>query len=274
MGDITKALCRDCCTVDLRSRQKEDVLRELVGLAKRAQALRDIDEEVVFEKLWQREKQGSTGIGEGLAIPHTAIPGLGDFVLLLAVSKKGVDFDALDGRKVHIFALLLGPEGMPKAHLQLLAQLSHVLKDENTRKALAKSKSVEELCERFLASAELRPKPEPKGAPGGKLVLIMVEDREYFDSIVEYLAELDLRAAAIIDGRNFSSVLVQMPLFAEFLYSARSEECRIIVVITSDEVLSTLVAGVERIAGSAEECCGIAIAALDLALVRGRIEVV
>jgi len=124
---------------NLQAKNKTEVLQELVAM------LIDnglkLDMSAVMEVLQQREKLGSTGIGEGVAIPHGKIPVLEDLVLAFGRSKEGVSFDAVDGKPVHLFFLLLAPENSAGQHLKALAKISKMLKVADFRKKLLEAKT-------------------------------------------------------------------------------------------------------------------------------------
>jgi len=111
----------------LRARAKKQVLQELAAQAVRR--LPALDERPVFDTLLQRERLGSTGIGEGVAIPHGKLPGLDRLFGLFARFDRPVDFEALDGQPVDVAFLLLAPEGAGADHLKALAQVARVLRE-------------------------------------------------------------------------------------------------------------------------------------------------
>jgi len=111
----------------LRARAKKQVLQELASQAVRR--LPVLDERPVFDTLLQRERLGSTGIGDGVAIPHGKLPGLDRLFGLFARFDKPVDFEALDGQPVDIAFLLLAPEGAGADHLKALAQVARILRE-------------------------------------------------------------------------------------------------------------------------------------------------
>jgi PTS system nitrogen regulatory IIA component len=110
----------------LRANSKKQVLQELSA---QAAHLTGLDERTIFEALLQRERLGSTGIGEGLAIPHGKLPHLTHLFGLLARLDKPVDFEALDGQPVDILFLLLAPEGAGADHLKALARVARQLRE-------------------------------------------------------------------------------------------------------------------------------------------------
>src|SRR3954454_20896015 len=111
----------------LRAQGKKQVLQERAAHA--ARHLPGLDEREIFETLLQRERLGSTGIGEGVAIPHGKLPALGQLFGLVARLERPVDFEALDGQPVDIAFLLLAPEGAGADHLKALAQVARILRE-------------------------------------------------------------------------------------------------------------------------------------------------
>jgi nitrogen PTS system EIIA component len=122
-------LTPEAVVASLRVSGKKQALQELAVHAAR---LTGLDERVVFEALLQRERLGSTGIGEGLAIPHGKLPNLSRLFGLVARLDKPIDFEALDGQPVDILFLLLAPEGAGADHLKALARIARVLREPGT----------------------------------------------------------------------------------------------------------------------------------------------
>jgi PTS system nitrogen regulatory IIA component len=119
---------------NLAAETKDEALLELA--AKVEERHPQLGRTEVFRVIQDREKLGSTGVGDGVAIPHGKLKRAGDLVLVFGRSNKGVDFDALDGRKVHIFFLLIAPEEAFGLHLKMLGRISRILKDPAVRKGL------------------------------------------------------------------------------------------------------------------------------------------
>jgi PTS system nitrogen regulatory IIA component len=109
----------------LRANGKKQALQELSAHAAR---LTGIDERTIFEALLQRERLGSTGIGDGIAIPHGKLAGMTKLFGLVARLEKPIDFEALDGQPVDILFLLLAPEGAGADHLKALSRAARVLR--------------------------------------------------------------------------------------------------------------------------------------------------
>jgi nitrogen PTS system EIIA component len=121
---------RESVIVDLQATGKEEAIREMVGSLHRAGKLANDDLESVIRAILGREELGSTGIGQGVAVPHTRHPTLNRLIGTVALSRRGVDFAALDGEPVDIFFLLVSPQNQPGDHLRALENISRHLKDE------------------------------------------------------------------------------------------------------------------------------------------------
>lgn len=140
---------------NLSSMTKIDVLMELVDILIASGLL--IDRDRVVDVLQQREKLGSTGIGDGVAIPHGKVAELQDLVVIFGRSKKGIDFAAIDGKPVHLFFLLLAPENSTGQHLKALAKISKMLKTPNFRKKLIEAGTSNDLYRAIVEQDEACP---------------------------------------------------------------------------------------------------------------------
>lgn len=127
---------------ELTSRDKKGILEELAAPIAKLTGLRHSD---LVRVLMEREQLGSTGIGDGIGIPHGKIAGLDRMVVGFGMSRQGADFDSLDGRPAHIFFVLVTPEQSTGQHLKLLARLSRILKSDLFRKKLMAATSRNEV---------------------------------------------------------------------------------------------------------------------------------
>jgi nitrogen PTS system EIIA component len=128
---------------EISSQTKEGVLRELVRAL--AQAEKQVHEDRMIEILLERESLGSTGIGDGVAIPHGKSKEVKKILAAFGRSLPGMDFQSLDGKPTHLFFLLIAPENSAGMHLKALAQISRLMKDQTFRKRLMEARSGEEI---------------------------------------------------------------------------------------------------------------------------------
>ncbi len=137
VGDF---LSSNAILADLKSETKENVIEELVDLLIKSDALEKKNKKKVIEVLMAREALGSTAIGQGIAIPHGKCDCVKNLIGCLGVSKKGINFDALDGEPAFIFFLLVAPIDSAGPHLKALAKISRLFKDKYTRDSLKSAK--------------------------------------------------------------------------------------------------------------------------------------
>ncbi|MGI5862271.1 MAG: PTS sugar transporter subunit IIA [Myxococcales bacterium] len=131
---ITEFLHPDSVIGSLQATDKPGVMAELCGPL--ARQVPGIPAERLVDVLLERERLSSTGIGEGVAIPHGKLIGLPGLVAAFGVSREGIDFDAIDGKPTHLFFALLAPENSAGIHLKALARISRLFKNAAFRKAI------------------------------------------------------------------------------------------------------------------------------------------
>ncbi len=140
---LTEILPEELVLPALAGRTKEAVLRELAqGMAA---VHPELDVERLLEVLWERERLGSTAIGDGIAIPHGKLPGLKTVLAAFGRHVEGLDFESLDGNPTHLFFLLVAPEDSVGQHLKALARVSRLLKDQAFRNRLLAGRDRSEL---------------------------------------------------------------------------------------------------------------------------------
>ncbi len=121
-------------------------------IAEVLEMLPSVDSDQAMAVVMEREKLGSTGIGYGIAIPHGRLPDLEAPITALIRHVEGVDFDAIDGKPVHIVVLLLAPENKARSHLDLLAGLARALQKDSVRQAVMAAQTAEEVSALFVGS--------------------------------------------------------------------------------------------------------------------------
>ncbi|HPA14688.1 MAG TPA: PTS sugar transporter subunit IIA [Desulfobacterales bacterium] len=139
---ILDFLHKDTILVNLKSYDKKGVLGELAAPVAQATGL---DPENLVGVLMERERLGSTGIGGGIGIPHGKLKILDSLTLAFGLSRKGVDFESMDGRPTHIFFLLVTPENSTGVHLKLLARISRLLKNDHFKSKLLNAEDSDEV---------------------------------------------------------------------------------------------------------------------------------
>src|SRR5229473_1672216 len=131
---ITEILGPELVLPDLRGRNKPEVLRELAACL--SSKYRDLDVETLAAVLAERERLGSTAIGDGIAIPHGKIRGVNQIIGVFGRAPAGVEFESLDGKPTNLFFLLVAPEDSASLHLKALARVSRLFRDNAFREHL------------------------------------------------------------------------------------------------------------------------------------------
>jgi PTS system nitrogen regulatory IIA component len=134
LGDL---IAPDAILPSVRANNQKQLLTELAACASR---LSDLEEREIFDILLQRERLGSTGLGQGVAIPHGKVSGLNRIFGVFARLQEPIDFDAVDGEPVDVVVMLLAPEGAGADHLKALARISRLLREGSAVQKLRGSK--------------------------------------------------------------------------------------------------------------------------------------
>jgi PTS system nitrogen regulatory IIA component len=140
---IMEILAKDAVILNLGVQSKRDVLAEMAAALAKVEP--QIAADQLLEVLLEREALQSTGIGEGVAIPHGKLAGLDRLVATFARSSQGVEFDSIDGQATHHFFLLVVPEHSGGQYLKALARISRFFRDAAFRQRLSEGESVEDV---------------------------------------------------------------------------------------------------------------------------------
>ena len=154
--NLSDFMHKDLILIDLLSDTKEDIIEELICSIIKT-GFTD-SEEPLYKAILDREALGSTAIGKGVAIPHAETTSVKEKIIVFGRSKKGIDFNAIDGKPVHLFFMIISPHREISPHLKILARIFRFLKDKTFRDALMNAKSPEDIIE--LIAMEEKPPSE------------------------------------------------------------------------------------------------------------------
>ena len=142
---FSEFISKEAIRTDLEATDKESVIREMTSSLQAAHSIDDEQFESVVEAILKREELGSTGIGRGVAVPHTKHPTVDKLCGAVGVSSEGVDFDSLDGEKVHLLFLLVSPPDRPGDHLRALENISRQLRNDTFCRFLKQANNAEDV---------------------------------------------------------------------------------------------------------------------------------
>ncbi|NVK33881.1 MAG: PTS IIA-like nitrogen regulatory protein PtsN [Rhodobacteraceae bacterium] len=140
--DLSDLLTKKSVIADLKANSKKQAIQEI---SSKASVITGLSEREIFDTLLQRERLGSTGVGNGVAIPHGKLTRLDRLVGLFARVEKPIEFDSLDGQPVDLIFLLLAPEGAGADHLKALARIARQLRDGTVTEGIRSTADAEEI---------------------------------------------------------------------------------------------------------------------------------
>jgi PTS system nitrogen regulatory IIA component len=150
--NLVDIINKDLILPDLSAKHKKEVLEELCRAVAEDRKVSPVP---LLQVLMDRERLGSTGIGDGVAIPHGKTEQIDKMVIACGRSREGVDFESMDGRPTHLFFLLLAPENTTGEHLKALAKLSRLLKDPSFRQEFLAAEDQSDLFELITSRGDL-----------------------------------------------------------------------------------------------------------------------
>ncbi|MCK5051907.1 MAG: PTS sugar transporter subunit IIA [Candidatus Cloacimonetes bacterium] len=260
----------ECCEVDFTAKNKTEALHNIGKLLKRSREFRNIEEDVIFKALKEREDMGSTGFSRGIAIPHCQLEGIDHFIIAIAICRKGIHFDSLDKKKSKIFITIVGPKGDRNSHLKLLAQVSQILKEPGIIEEMLQSTTKIGLYEEFLRKTN---DEITSITQKGKevLMLLTVKDESIMQDITEVFVEYGIQNSIILETQNMENLLSTTPLFMGFFNftSEKNPFSKIILVKLTKDHINALIKGLEDAFGNLDTFSALSIITLDVFFSKG-----
>jgi PTS system nitrogen regulatory IIA component len=253
---------RECVAVGCAAADKAAVLRQAADLARRASGMEDVNEGEIRRALEEREALGSTGFGNGIAIPHCRLEAVSAFVVGLISIPGGVEFDALDEQPVHLVVFIIAPATESDQHVRLLSGISRVLSIPGAVDEMVAAPSREALVESFLRHA--RDKLESTEAQTRQIFHVFVQEEEYFREIVEVFESIDDSAIAVLEVENAGAYLAKMPMFAGFFRDSPDTFGRLIIGVVNKRFGNETIRQIERVTGGLRDKAGVLVTVQDL----------
>lgn len=264
------ALVPECVAAGVSLADKAEALRRIVGLAKTCPALADVSEADILNGLETRESLGSTGFGQGIAIPHCRLADVSDFVVGIMTVPNGVDFAALDDEKVRFIAFIIGPEDEPRKHIKLLSGISQALTLPGVVDEMVAAPSAESLHEQFLR--HVRDELEPLSDDGRCLFHVLVQDESLFEDILQVFGGIESSSAVVLSAENAGVYLSHTPLFADIWRDNPTRFCRVIVATVNKTISNETIRRIERTTGPLAKRSDVMIVVQDVFYCAGGID--
>ena len=263
---LLDALHVDCCSVDFRARNKDEVLRKLAAMMATHPAIAEVGADTIYRLLSEREAKGTTGLGRSVALPHARVPGLKQFVAGLAVAPKGVDFSAVDRRKCRLLFVVLGPAEEPSGHLKALAGISRITGSARRRRALLEAKTSEALYEVMVQQCDPSA-AVPVQAQRMRILLVILYDEDLLYDVLQYFLEQGIEGATVLEGLGMGHYISNVPVFAEYIgfMQQRKQHSQTILTLIPAEREAALLEGLELITGDMQTRQGAMVITVDTA---------
>lgn len=218
----------------------------------------DLPKSVIYDALKKREQVGSTGLSDGVAVPHCSLPQADNFTIGLLTTSAPIDFGAVDGKPSDIFAFVAGPEARRTDHVRLLASLTAQFREETTRQRIRSATTAGEL-QSVLADGVLP--AQHQQADAYSIITIYVQLEDLYEPILEAVSGEQNSSVSVSEVRSAGSILHRVPLFATFWNDREEREIHRIEVVLPRNQVNRTIRRVEELAAGKR---GVQVSAMDL----------
>jgi len=253
---------KDCVAAGAKASDKRDALRQIAALARQAKALSSVSEEVLYAALLDRESLGSTGFGNGIAIPHCRLPGVNEFVMGVISLPEGVDFEALDGNPVKLIVFIVAPDTRSDDHIRLLSTTSQILSIPGAVEEMVREPTAVALQESFLRHAS--DEVEENSENNFSLFHVLIQKEDCFLDLLQLFGSLEQGSTVVVDADHSQKYLSKMPMFSAFWTDEPDHFCRVIIAIVNRKMINEMIRRVERISGKLSENTGVMVTVQEL----------
>jgi mannitol/fructose-specific phosphotransferase system IIA component (Ntr-type) len=257
----------ECIKIGTSASDKADVIKEISLLAKKSDILKNISAGEIEEALIAREDLISTGLSDGIAIPHCSFDGIDRFVVGLLVVNEGIDFEAIDGKDSKLFFFIVGPKTARNKHIKILSSISKISKDKEMLNTLVKSSSESEV-------GNLLKRQEDNEIPVNKVdksqFVIHVQNEELFYDVLEILSSEVEGAVSVIDASTAGSYLHRLPLFSSFWNDKVNQFSKVIITVIDKRLMNDTIRRLNMVLP--EDGRGIIISVSDILYFDGSID--
>lgn len=268
--NLFKILRLECITAGAELKDKTITLHEIARIAKKCHVFDNVSEDQIISCLEEREKLGTTGFGKGIAIPHCRLKDISEFVVGVITVPKGVDFDALDGKKVHVIVFIIGPDIETNEHIRLLSIISRTLNIPEMADEILAQNNSQSIFESFLRYS--RDHIETKDRKEKQLFHVFIQDEALFQDILQVFAAMESSSIAIIEGKNTREYLARIPLFAGFWSDSHLGVNRIIAAVIEKALTNETLRAIENITGSLDKRTDVMVTVHDIFYTAGSLE--
>jgi len=259
---LYEALREECVSAGHDVPDKTAALRAVAQCAKKSGLLADVDENAIVRGLDEREALGSTGFGNGIAIPHCRLEGVKDFVVGILTVPGGVEFDAFDGKPVTLIVFVIAPEDSSDTHIRLLSAISQTLHGKRVVEEIVAGSSSAAVRESFLrhGPTEL----DTEGRRGKRVIFVFIQEEDLFHEILEVFTVLEGASAVALNSENLQAHLAKIPLFQGLWTHEPGGFSNLIVAVVDEGLTNEMVRQIETRTGDLDKRSGVMLVIQDV----------
>ena len=270
MGKFIDFLREECIVPNANFSNKNEVLKAIVTHAKKSSVLDEIPEDELYNAFLNREKIGSTGFEDGIAIPHCRLKNVKEFVIGIITVPDGVDFDAIDGNDSNIIFYIVGPESGTTEHIRLLSAISRVCRIPNAVKELLAETSPEAMKESFFRF--LNDEIETDEDVSKCLFHIGVSAKDIFQEILQLFTSMEASTVFVVEAKQPQDFLTEMPLFMGFWDDTADNPWQLIIATVDKKLANETIRKLEGICGKLNSRNDIFVTVQELFYCAGKIK--
>ena len=267
---LIDSLRPECLQIGSKAKDKTAVLHEITKLALKSRPLAPFSENEIFNAFQARENIGSTGFGQGIAIPHCSLKNLTEFVVGLLIIPEGMDFASIDGQKTRAFFFIIGPGNKRNQHIQILSAISRLLKSPADIARLVEAPEKKTLKERFLSLVQYQDIDKEK--KGKSLFQVFIQREDYFQDILQAFSAAVQGSISVIETNNAGYYLNTLPLFSAYWTEKNRGFNRIILSVVNKELCNDIIRRINLIVDDIDQESGVLITVQDLVYTCGSLD--
>ena len=268
--NVSQLLRADPIAVGQSYPDKESALRALAELTASQPPAEGVSAEDIYRGLAEREELGSTGFGDGIAIPHCRVAGIDSFVVGFVTVPDGLDFDALDDEPVKLIVYIVGPEGDSRDHVKILSSISQTLQVPGACEEIVAQPTPEAALESYVRHME--DEVDTTDHDTRNLFYLVVQNEDVFEPLVQAFAGLEACSPVVLDSHNAGTFLANLPLFAGFWGDGNVKFSRIILATVEKRMTNEMIRRIEQITGHLDERDDMMLLVQSIDYAAGRLE--
>jgi nitrogen PTS system EIIA component len=270
MEKIDNWLKKEHIIANTELNSKYEVLQAISSHIFKLYQFKNITENDILARLMAREKLGTTGFGEGIAIPHCRIKGIRDFMVGIVTLPNGVNFESEDGKKVKLIVYIIAPESDSDNHIRLLSSISRVCKVSAAVDDMINAKDALALRDAFFS--HLKSEQHIRENSKKSLFHIIVGNKDIFTEILQIFTAINTSSVTVVESRQPHEFLTKIPLFMGFWDDIDTSAWQIIVATVDKALVNETIRKIESITGDLNNRNDILVAVQELYYTAGSIK--